>query len=64
MIETFTQHNSELFGEQNNEEKTAMKNFTIEEHLFYEQLKPALNKLIKNPSEESINKILKYSKSL
>ena len=64
MIETFIQQNSELFDEQNNEEETAMKNFTNEEHLFYEQLKPALNKLIKNPSEESINRILKYSKSL
>ena len=64
MIETFTQQNSELFDEQNNEEETAMKNFTKEEHLFYEQLKPALKKLSKNPSEESINRILKYSKSL
>ena len=64
MIETFTQQNSELFDEQNNEEDAAMKNLTKEEHVFYEQLKPALNSLIKNPSEESINRILKYAKSL
>jgi hypothetical protein len=64
MIETFTQQNSELFHEKNNEEITAMKNLTEEEYAFYEQLKPALNSLIKNPSEESINRILKYAKSL
>jgi hypothetical protein len=29
---------------------------------FYEMLKPELNKLIRNPSEETINSILAYSK--
>ncbi|RZL30097.1 MAG: hypothetical protein EOP00_36915 [Pedobacter sp.] len=34
-----------------------------QDELFYNSLKPQLDKLIKNPSDESISKILAYSKS-
>lgn len=34
------------------------------EALFYDLIKPSLNKLVKQPKQETISKILAYSKSL
>ncbi|TKC07927.1 hypothetical protein FA048_12235 [Pedobacter polaris] len=34
-----------------------------QDELFYNSIKPQLNKLVKDPSEETIAKILAYSKS-
>ena len=31
--------------------------------MFYNSIKPQLNELVKNPSDETINKILAYSKT-
>ncbi|MFD1630057.1 hypothetical protein [Pseudopedobacter beijingensis] len=41
-----------------------MKALTEYEKEFYADITPALNSLVKSPSEEAISRILDYSKSL
>ncbi len=38
--------------------------FTETENSFYESIKPALNILVKEPSDESIQRVLNVSKSM
>lgn len=50
----------------NNDEKSqnTVNMLTIEDSVFFESLKPALNQLVKTPSDETVNRILAFSKSL
>ncbi len=50
----------------NDDEKSqnTLNMLTIEDTVFFESLKPALNQLVKNPSDETVNRILAFSKSL
>jgi len=60
MIKTFTSNSSVNHLHQQPE---SCDSELIEESVsaFYESLKPELNKLIRNPSEEAIQRILAYS---
>ncbi|MEO5910691.1 MAG: hypothetical protein ABIP95_07365 [Pelobium sp.] len=63
MIETSTPTTNSIC---NNETEIEEMNFKLskEEIAFYESIQPALNKLVKQPSEQAIENILKFSKSL
>ncbi len=62
MIETFTINQDSFFDEENQEE-AVMTMLNQRELDFYESIKPVLNTLVKNPSDETVNKILAFSKS-
>ncbi|KQC02782.1 hypothetical protein [Pedobacter sp. Hv1] len=47
-------------GQQSPDE--AVEQATTEDKMFYNSIKPQLDKLIKNPSDETIEKILAFSK--
>lgn len=63
MIETATPTTNLIC---NNEPETEEMNFKFseEETKFYESIQPVLNKLVKQPSEKTIQNILKFSRSL
>lgn len=46
------------------EQKTSKISLNKDEALFYTLLKPSLNVLVKQPTQESVNKILNFSKSI
>ena len=50
----------------NDDEKSqnTLNMLTIEDAVFFESLKPALNQLVKTPSDETVDRILAFSKSL
>lgn len=63
MIETLTPTlNSIVDNDQELKNTTNM--LSIEDFEFYENLKPALNQIVKAPSNETVNRILEFSKSL
>jgi hypothetical protein len=61
MTKTFTPENPTNFAEEQSiptvSDETEQQN-----ELFYNSIKPQLNQLIKDPSDETINKILAYSR--
>ncbi|HTN20387.1 MAG TPA: hypothetical protein VL125_07925 [Pelobium sp.] len=63
MMETLTPTLNSIV---NNDEKSqnTVNMLTIEDSVFFESLKPALNQLVKTPSDETVNRILAFSKSL
>ncbi|MFC5284569.1 hypothetical protein [Pedobacter alpinus] len=61
MIETLTPTLNSIV---NNDEETKNTNMlSVEEFEFYENLKPALDLIVKAPSNETVNRILEFSKS-
>ncbi len=44
--------------------KNTVSMLNLEDIVFFESLKPALNDLVKNPSDSTVNRILAFSKSL
>jgi len=62
MMETFTINQDSFFNEKKQEE-VIMTTLDQRELDFYENIKPALNALVKNPSDETVNKILAFSKA-
>lgn len=62
MIETLTPTLNPIIDNDDESKKANM--LSVEEFEFYENLKPALNQLVKAPSEETVNRILAFSKSL
>ncbi|TAF83467.1 MAG: hypothetical protein EAZ51_00860 [Sphingobacteriales bacterium] len=64
MITTSTNFLHNLLEGKTNGNKTSENTLNKNEELFYELIKPSLNKLVKQPKQETINKILVYSKSL
>jgi hypothetical protein len=61
MTKTSTPTNTVSFTETKAEEKTAEGADQLDE-LFYNSIKSQLNELVRNPSDETINKILTYGK--
>lgn len=59
MIETFTQHNTPNLPEHFNLEN--QEDADINNEVFYQQLRPRLNQLVKQPSPETIAKILAFA---
>ena len=62
MIETSTSLNK-LNYEQSNQENMPVQDLDVCDMSFYNSIKSQLNSLSKNPSDETIEKILAYSKS-
>jgi hypothetical protein len=62
MIETSTLNSNSFYNEE--KELIMSRDFNQTEIDFYEWIKPTLNTLVKNPSEETVAKILAFSKSL
>lgn len=60
MIETSTSTNNLNYPQRQQENADDVEGL---EFLFYENIKPQLNKLKKDPSEDSISKILAYSRA-
>ncbi|RZK80278.1 MAG: hypothetical protein EOO92_07935 [Pedobacter sp.] len=60
MIETFTSVNHLNYEQPKSESMTDLDTADL---LFYNNLKPELDALSKNPSEETISKILAYSRT-
>ena len=60
MTKTATTQNAESLPCETMNEKIAAENEQNE--LFYHNLKPQLDKLLKNPSAETLEKILAYAK--
>lgn len=63
MVGTFTFNSNSLYNE-NIEEELIMNTITISEKDFYENLKPALNSIMIEPSNETVSQILNFSKSI
>lgn len=62
-MEIFTPETDSL-KEAKTEANPNNEDLNAEEQTFYQTLKPALNELIEEPKEETINKIMNYSKSV
>ncbi|TKC03753.1 hypothetical protein [Pedobacter frigoris] len=62
MIKTSTSVNKVNYTQQNQEINPA-ENVEALDLMFYDSIKPQLNRLTKNPSDETISKILAYSKA-
>lgn len=60
MTKTSTTQNSESLACETVKAKESPEN--MQDELFYHNLKPQLDKLIKNPADETIEKILAYAK--
>lgn len=63
MMETFTPTLNSIVNSDEKSQNT-VNMLTIEDVEFYESLKPALNQLAKNPSDDAVNRILAFSKAL
>ncbi len=63
MIETYTPTSNSICNDGTEPSKMNTV-FTKSEICFYESIKPALNLLVKEPSEEKIREILAFSKAL
>lgn len=61
MMETSTLQDSFC---NNSKDDAVMNTLTDTEKCFYDDIRPALNTLVKHPSDEIVNNILAYSKSL
>ncbi|WP_316791633.1 hypothetical protein [Pedobacter frigoris] len=62
MIKTSTSVNKVNYTQQNQENNPA-EDVEANDLMFYDSIKPQLNRLTKNPSDETISKILAYSKA-
>jgi hypothetical protein len=60
MTKTSTTRNSESLACETIKAKDSPEN--RQDELFYHNLKPQLDKLIKNPTDETVEKILAYAK--
>ncbi len=63
MIETLTPTLNSIVNN-DEESKNTTNTLSNDEVEFYENLKPALNQIVKSPSHETVNRILSFSKSL
>lgn len=63
MIEISTPTSNSVCNNETDDE-AMISNFSKSEVEFYESIKTPLNSLVKEPSKEAIDKILKFSKSL
>lgn len=63
MMTTSTPINNPNYLNQNSESLSS-ENFNDLDLMFYENIEPQLNQLSRNPDEETIAKILAYSRSL
>lgn len=63
MIETLTPTLNSIVNN-DEESKNTTNTLSNDEVEFYENLKPALNQIVKSPSNETVNRILSFSKSL
>jgi len=63
MMTTSTPINNPNYLNQNSESLSS-ETFNDLDLMFYENIKPQLNQLSRNPEEETIAKILAYSRSL
>jgi hypothetical protein len=63
MMETLTPTLNSIVNDDEKSQNT-FNMLTIEDTVFFESLKPALNQLVKTPSDETVNHILAFSKSL
>ena len=61
MVKTSTSLNSVNFSSQVPAEN-AVEQAKTQDEMFYDNIKPQLDKLIKDPSDETIEKILAYAK--
>lgn len=61
MVKTSTSLNSVNFSSPVPAEK-AVEQAKTQDEMFYDNIKPELDKLIKDPSDETIEKILAYAK--
>lgn len=61
MIKTSTPLNPVNYQGQQPAEETVQQT-TTQEELFYNSIKPQLDQLVKNPSDETIEKILAFSR--
>jgi hypothetical protein len=61
MMETSTSINP--FNYEKSKMETAIENIDTSDLAFYDVLKPQLDALVRNPSDETITKILAYAKN-
>ncbi len=61
MVKTSTSLNSVNFSSPAPAEK-AVEQAKTQDEMFYDSIKPQLDKLIKDPSDETVEKILAYAK--
>jgi|GEM_PF-495705 len=64
MIATSTKFLDTLLEGKNLENNLSEINLDKNETLFYDLIKPVLNNFLKQPQQETVSKILAYSKSL
>ncbi len=62
MMETITPTLNSIVNDDEMSQRS-LNMLSTEEVEFYENLKPALNNLVKSPSEELVNRILAFSKT-
>jgi len=63
MMETLTPTLNSIVND-DDQSKNTINMLSIEDSDFFESLKPALNTLVKTPSDSSIERILAFSNSL
>ena len=63
MMETLTPTLNSIVND-DQKSKNTVTMLVLEDLDFYEGLKPALNQLLKTPSDDVVNRILAFSKSL
>lgn len=63
MIKTSTSVNKVNYAQQNQEETNPAEDVEAPDMMFYENIRPQLDRLSKNPSDETISKILAYSRA-
>lgn len=63
MMETITPTLNSIVNDDEESKKT-INMLVVDDLNFYNSLKPALNQLIKNPSDNVVNRILTFSHSL
>lgn len=62
MIKTSTSVNKVNYS-QHNQEINPVENLEAQDLMFYDSIKPQLSSLTKTPSDETIDKILAYSRA-
>ncbi|WP_154647872.1 hypothetical protein [Pedobacter arcticus] len=62
MMETLTPTLNSIVNDEEMSQR-AINMLSTEDVEFYENLKPALNNLVKSPSEDIVNRILAFSKT-
>lgn len=62
-MEIFTPETNSL-KETKSEEKSIEEGLNDDDQEFYQTIKPTLNEMIKNPKDETLSKIMNYSKTV